>query len=267
MFGYSASLGVPNGGHSDPFGYNAQWGYYLDREHSYYLCGHRSYDHDGGRWLTRDPIGFAGGVNLYSYCGQGPVADGDPLGLEDWGKFWRGMGQGFGEQAGAALLSKLTDLYGINGAADSAIAFVSDPRGTIECACRSISFWATNDEYEKGRRGANIISLAAKLSVARGLGAGVASEEIVVSRWPGQSGLQPGNRVMKGRANWPNYVLSGKWQPEGMIGGNKPAPFNTGAEFTVPRNCVKLPGWNSVVDNPILKGILGQRIYVGPPIN
>ncbi|MBS1708233.1 MAG: hypothetical protein JSS65_05865 [Armatimonadetes bacterium] len=90
-FGYSASLGVPNGGHSDPFGYNAQWGYYLDREHSYYLCGHRYYDHDGGRWLTRDPIGFAGGVNLYSYCGQGPVGWFDRTGHSPTFVGWKGF--------------------------------------------------------------------------------------------------------------------------------------------------------------------------------
>ncbi len=57
----------------DPFGYNAKHGYTLDRETGLYLCQHRYYDPGTGRWLTRDPIGFGGGLNLYGYCGGGPV--------------------------------------------------------------------------------------------------------------------------------------------------------------------------------------------------
>jgi hypothetical protein len=36
-----------------------------------------------GRFLTPDPIGFAGGFNLYAYCGNNPVGAVDPSGL--WG--------------------------------------------------------------------------------------------------------------------------------------------------------------------------------------
>ncbi len=44
----------------------------------------RYYDPDIGRFLTPDPIGFAGGLNLYAYCGNDPVNRVDPLGLADW---------------------------------------------------------------------------------------------------------------------------------------------------------------------------------------
>ncbi len=44
-------------------------------------CQNRYYDPANGRWLTRDPIGTAGGVNLYSYCGAGPVGNADASGL------------------------------------------------------------------------------------------------------------------------------------------------------------------------------------------
>jgi hypothetical protein len=34
-----------------------------------------------GRWISRDPIGTAGGLNLYGYAGDDPVNRNDPLGL------------------------------------------------------------------------------------------------------------------------------------------------------------------------------------------
>jgi hypothetical protein len=37
-----------------------------------------------GRWLSRDPMGEAGGFNLYAYCGNDPVNGHDPLGLQCW---------------------------------------------------------------------------------------------------------------------------------------------------------------------------------------
>jgi uncharacterized protein RhaS with RHS repeats len=34
-----------------------------------------------GRFLQRDPIGYEGGINLYSYCGNSPNDYTDPMGL------------------------------------------------------------------------------------------------------------------------------------------------------------------------------------------
>ena len=42
----------------------------------------RWYDPQSGRFLTQDPIGLAGGVNLYAYAGNDPIAFSDPFGLQ-----------------------------------------------------------------------------------------------------------------------------------------------------------------------------------------
>jgi len=45
----------------------------------------RWYDPETGRWLSKDLIGIAGGLNLYVFCGNNPVNFVDPLGLEWFG--------------------------------------------------------------------------------------------------------------------------------------------------------------------------------------
>ena len=47
------------------------------------MATYRFYDPDLGRWLSRDPIGEHGGVNLYRYVGNNSVNGVDPDGL-DW---------------------------------------------------------------------------------------------------------------------------------------------------------------------------------------
>jgi len=46
---------------------------------SYY--GQRYYNPSTGRWLSRDPLGELGGINLYGYVGNNPVSFVDPYGL------------------------------------------------------------------------------------------------------------------------------------------------------------------------------------------
>ena len=41
----------------------------------------RWYDSETGRWLSKDPIGLGGGLNLYAFCGSDPVNDIDLYGL------------------------------------------------------------------------------------------------------------------------------------------------------------------------------------------
>ena len=46
--------------------------------------GFRFYDPSLQRWINQDPIGEAGGINLYGFVGNDPVNNIDPLGLESF---------------------------------------------------------------------------------------------------------------------------------------------------------------------------------------
>lgn len=53
------------------------------------LAVYRAYDPNLGRWISQDPIGLAGGINLYAYVGNNPISRIDRLGLS-WETFQDG---------------------------------------------------------------------------------------------------------------------------------------------------------------------------------
>jgi RHS repeat-associated protein len=55
-------------------------GYRYDAETDNYYVRNRYYSPVLGRWLTRDPIGYRGGINLYGYVDSSPVGNVDPSG-------------------------------------------------------------------------------------------------------------------------------------------------------------------------------------------
>ncbi len=57
-------------------------GYYAHQPSGLNLTKYRAYDPNTGRWLSRDPIGENGGINLYEYCDDNPISRRDPLGLQ-----------------------------------------------------------------------------------------------------------------------------------------------------------------------------------------
>jgi RHS repeat-associated protein len=75
----------------------------------------------------------------------------------------------------------------------------------------------------------------------------------------GRPGLQDGDFVMEGQFDSGAYIASGKWQPGG---GNQFAGPGSFRNFQVPTESLSYPSgadwW---------KGMLGQRIYVGPPMS
>ena len=64
---------------TQPYTYTARE---YDPETGLYFYRARYYDPKAGRFLTRDPIGFAGGINQYVYTGNSPVNWVDPFGLK-----------------------------------------------------------------------------------------------------------------------------------------------------------------------------------------
>ena len=56
-------------------------GQYFDSETGLHYNWHRFYDPDTGRYISADPIGLQGGINLYAYVRNDPVNWVDPWGL------------------------------------------------------------------------------------------------------------------------------------------------------------------------------------------
>ncbi len=56
-------------------------GYVFNAETRQYLARNRTYDPIQGRWIERDPIGYADGMNTYLYCLSTPVICKDAMGL------------------------------------------------------------------------------------------------------------------------------------------------------------------------------------------
>jgi len=55
-----------------------------DPETGLYYYRARYYDPRAGRFITKDPIGFAGGINQYTYVSNDPIDWSDPWGLKTW---------------------------------------------------------------------------------------------------------------------------------------------------------------------------------------
>lgn len=103
-----------------------------------YLMGHRHYlGGHIGRFISRDPIGFAGGLNLYSYAGASPVSSVDPKGLNPIVGLMGALGCIAGEYYGSPTYEELPtaerDIVdaALNGIYDVDRALASDIQGML----------------------------------------------------------------------------------------------------------------------------------------
>ncbi|EPZ6777069.1 RHS repeat-associated core domain-containing protein, partial [Escherichia coli] len=83
-------------------------GQQYDEESGLYYNRHRYYDPLQGRYITQDPIGLKGGINLYTYP-LAPIRYTDPLGLE---RVISVYGPPAPDRAGAETPLVLTDMTG-----------------------------------------------------------------------------------------------------------------------------------------------------------
>jgi RHS repeat-associated protein len=76
---YGYRTGTDNS--TDPYSaFEGQYGYYADSDTGLEQLTHRYYDVGTGRFVTRDPIGYSGGIDLYRYTGNNPIEWVDPSG-------------------------------------------------------------------------------------------------------------------------------------------------------------------------------------------
>jgi len=84
-----------------PFKYVGQLGLFAEDNGLYYMRA-RYYDAEVGRFISEDPIGFQGGLNLYAYVGGNPVSLVDPDG--EFALNLIGGGIGAGLELGSQLV-------------------------------------------------------------------------------------------------------------------------------------------------------------------
>ncbi|MDD4909797.1 MAG: cysteine peptidase family C39 domain-containing protein [Candidatus Omnitrophica bacterium] len=71
----------------NPFKYVGRFGVMTDTPDLLYMKA-RYYMPSVGRFISKDPIGLAGGMNMYGYVGGNPINLIDPWGLRRWGPRW-----------------------------------------------------------------------------------------------------------------------------------------------------------------------------------
>ena len=96
----------------------AYTGHYYHARSGLYLTHYRVYSPTIGRWLSRDPIGEVGSVNLYEYARNAPADLWDPLGLKVYDNLeTQTILRGAYNDATAGLLQGLLNIYNNSGTA------------------------------------------------------------------------------------------------------------------------------------------------------
>nr|WP_281720112.1 SpvB/TcaC N-terminal domain-containing protein [Nitrosomonas nitrosa] len=78
-----------------------------DEESGFEYHSARYYSPWLGRWMSADPIGITGGINLYLYCSNNPSGKADPSGKYDWGEVAIGFVGAVAIVAGVVVVATL----------------------------------------------------------------------------------------------------------------------------------------------------------------
>ena len=205
----------------------------------------RWYDAVTGRWLSKDPIGLSGGLNLYAFCGGDPINQLDCMGESTMGDIVENPGAFFGGFVDAISEGEL--MKGLAATADGFLPFC-DPFESVY-----------SDECGNYDSAYDVSHLCGAASFGAFMGAVLAPEGLVfggssqvVTHWSvtGEQALNAGDWVMTGSATIRNWIMAGGLSP--AVHWVRGSPFVT----AVPKSALSFPkGWEWI------KGLIGQRIY------
>jgi RHS repeat-associated protein len=133
-------------------------GRYEDAETGLFYYGFRYLDPRTGRWISRDPIGEAGGVNLYGFAGNDGLNGVDVLGLKvspyapQFSKLDHEDSENYDKRSGNLGLTPFRDLCGrrwVRSDADGYLFRLSDEKPVDLCKCTDA--WAVSISNAKIR--------------------------------------------------------------------------------------------------------------------
>jgi murein DD-endopeptidase MepM/ murein hydrolase activator NlpD len=114
----------------------------------------RWYEPQSGRFLSEDPIGLNGGINLYAFAGDNPVSRGDPSGtkyreqrLDDPGPDYRGVDNTFGGSATLALMEGSDAFAELLDAGTSTNSQCPGEAGTRQWPTRGGHIWKDGGDF------------------------------------------------------------------------------------------------------------------------
>ena len=161
------------------------------------LAPYRAYDAELGRWISRDPLGEKGGLNLYAYVENNPLSRIDPLGLVwynpaswNWSKIGSAITAKWGVGLGLAAKAKL---------------------GPVKCKAGFDYTMSSTYNSEQG--------IGSEISGFAGVGLGVGGHEVGLEKTVQQTGLNSDLEISSESKTVVGYEYgSGKASSDGNVG-------------------------------------------------
>ncbi len=209
-------------------------GQYFDDETGLHYNRFRYYSPEFGRYLTRDPLGLRGGLNLYNYVGNDPVNSVDPLGLWSW------------KAVGAGLVTAVAVV---------ALAPVTGPLLVLAAGVAAgAAFYSVNEAVENPKATAGSIALQG----LKGMVVGAVSSVPFMLAMPAGAGyiMAAGAGLASGELGYvSDWALSGcnakDWSNEGFLMSALVGAILAPAATAVARGVKSLrAGWEAAESGP-----------------